>query len=81
MVIKRRTPFRNAKNVSTKSVSVVPGVGRLGSNRRYNRGIRQFIAECSFDCLLSNLRSGVPMFFHGEKERLIQLLDYSSAAP
>ena len=29
-VIKRRTPFRNAKIVSTKSVSVVPGVGRRG---------------------------------------------------
>ena len=29
----KRTPFRNAKNVSTKSISVVPGVGRLGTNR------------------------------------------------
>ena len=28
-----------------------------------------------------NLRSGVPIFFRGGKERLIQLLDYSSAAP
>ena len=28
VVIKRRTPFQNAKNVSTKSVSVVLGVGR-----------------------------------------------------
>ena len=28
-----------------------------------------------------NLQSGVPIFFRGEKERLIQLLDYSYAAP
>ena len=32
--------------------------------------------------LSSNLPSGVPIsFFSGGKERLIQLLDYSSAAP
>ena len=30
---------------------------------------------------ITNLRSGVPIFFRGGKERLIQLLDYSSAAP
>ena len=29
----------------------------------------------------SNLRSGVPIFFRCGKERLIQLLDYWSAAP
>ena len=38
VVIKRITSFWNAKNVSTKSVSVVPGVGRLGCNRE----VRQY---------------------------------------
>ena len=37
--------------------------------------------ECSPQKQNGNLRSGVPIFFRGGKERLIQLLDYSSAAP
>ena len=37
---------------------------------------------CTKHTACYNLRSGVPIyFFRGGKERLIQLLDYSSAAP
>ena len=31
VVLKRKTPLRNTKNVSTKSVSLVPGIGSLGT--------------------------------------------------